>query len=329
MAAFPLKQARALVRAALAEDIGRGDITTNLLVPAKLQSRAVLLAKADGVIAGLPILALVFGKTVRIKLLTCDGQKIRRGQHLAELRGQARALLTGERTALNFIQRLSGIATLTQRFVAAVCDHRKSINHRRSQTAATIKILDTRKTTPTLRALEKYAVACGGGTNHRFGLYDQILIKDNHLALLRQSSSKLDYITTAICAARRKYPRVTLEIEVTTPAEAAEAAAAGADIIMLDNFSPAQIKKAVQLIVAAKPFRGGVRDKKQKPRKGFAATIEISGGVTLANVGKYAAAIRSALKTNPAALRAAISIGALTHSAPALDLSLEVNECSG
>lgn len=335
MREFPKQKAARLVRAALAEDIDSGgDITSQALIPAQAFARAVLMAKADGIIAGLPILPLVFGaldKRVEIKLLARDGQRIRRGQRLAELRGPARALLTGERTALNFLQRLSGIATLTRKFVAAVPGRRKGGCHRCCPNATAIQILDTRKTTPALRVLEKYAVACGGGANHRFGLHDQILIKDNHLKVLSLARAagagrREGVLTAAIRAARASHPRLPVEIETATPAEAAEAAAAGADIIMLDNFRPAQIPEAIKRIAAARLLSRGIVRKKQEPRTGFTAAIEISGGVTLANIGQYAAAIRAALRMANPPLRSCVGIstGALTHSAPALDLSLEV-----
>jgi nicotinate-nucleotide pyrophosphorylase (carboxylating) len=286
MPEFPLKEARRLVRAALAEDIGRGDITTNSVIPTGTIARGTLLAKVDGIVAGLPLLTLVFSlldRRVKIRFLTRDGDPCKPGQKLASLHGPARALLTGERTALNFIQRLSGIATLTHQFT-----HRVS--------ARRVRILDTRKTTPTLRALEKYAVACGGGTNHRFGLYDEILIKDNHLAVRRKAGAARSgrVIAGAVEAARKANPRATIEIETTTPAEAVEASEAGADIILLDNMKPAQMKKAVRLIAGR-------------------AKIEASGGITLSNIAAVAATGVDF-----------ISIGALTHSAPALDLSLEI-----
>jgi len=207
-----------------------------------------------------------------------DGQALAAGETLLEIAGPARALLTAERVALNFVQRLSGVATLTARYLAAVA-------------GTNVKILDTRKTTPGWRRFEKYAVACGGGTNHRVGLYDLILIKDNHLAALRDTPPNA--IAAAVRRARAQYPQLKVEVEADTLAQVAQAAEAGADIILLDNMAPDPLRIAVQLVARR-------------------ALTEASGGVNLTTV-------RAIAETGVDY----ISVGALTHSAPAVDIGLD------
>lgn len=278
--------------AALEEDCGRrpdgsyvfGDVTSDGAIPAERLAKAKLVAKADGVLAGLDVFARVFelcDPGVRIERLAADGQRIAPKQELLRLVGRARALLVGERTALNFIQRMSGTATLTAQYV--------------SRTAGRARILDTRKTTPGLRVLEKYAVRCGGGENHRIGLYDEAMVKNNHLDLagkdlalvLRELRAKLgdDFVITA---------------EARDESEAVAAVAGGADIVLLDNLTVSRMQALCPTLRAQRAAQG--------PRK---LEIEASGGITLANVDAVAA---SGVDR--------ISIGALTHSAPALDLSL-------
>ncbi len=272
---------RRLVRDALREDFGdRGDVTSIATIPASSRSTTRMIAKENGVVCGLAIAVEAFRQLDRhatIKLHVREGAKVRRGQIVLALRGKTRAILSAERVALNFVQQLSGVATLTHRFVEAA-------GHR-------VRILDTRKTTPLLRTLEKHAVRCGGGTNHRFGLHDQILIKDNHLAALAHHPHP---ILEAVARARKHWPKLTVEVECDTLAQVREAVEAKADILLLDNMTPAQLRQAVRLV------RGR-------------AKMEASGGVTLKNVGSIA---RTGVDC--------ISIGALTHSAPALDFSLEV-----
>ena len=267
-----------IVATALTEDVGSGDLTTNALVDPLLQYRAEILLKSRGVVAGLPIAEAVFralSSDVAFGSLVADGALIAEpGRAVARLEGPARAILTGERTALNLLGQLSGVATLTRRFVDEVA-------------GTGVVILDTRKTTPGMRALEKYAVRCGGGQNHRLGLYDAILIKDNHL---RAAGG----IRPAIDRARAALPRRPVEIEADTLAQVEEALAAGADRILLDNMSLAELREAVALV-------------------GGRAPLEASGGVTLATV-------RSIAETGVDF----ISVGALTHSAVSLDVSLEV-----
>ncbi|HOX01780.1 MAG TPA: carboxylating nicotinate-nucleotide diphosphorylase [Candidatus Paceibacterota bacterium] len=270
-----------VVRAALAEDVGAGDVTTLAIIPTDRSASARLVARDPLVVAGLEIARLAFlqlDPAVQFQPACADGDKAAAGQALARIDGPARALLTGERVALNFLQRLSGIATLTAQFVAAVAGTRA-------------QILDTRKTTPGWRALEKYAVRCGGGRNHRFGLYDQVLIKDNHLAALRDASP--DPVHAAVRLARARYPQLAVEVEADTLDQVRLAASAGADIILLDNMSLEELRAAVQIVDGR-------------------ARTEASGGVRLDSV-------RAIAETGVDF----ISAGALTHSARAADIALD------
>jgi nicotinate-nucleotide pyrophosphorylase (carboxylating) len=267
---------RALVRRALAEDFGWGDITTESLVPSDRRARAVVMAKSPCVLAGLDVAVEAFRQLdpgVEATTHHPDGRLVEPGTAVAELRGQAAALLSAERTALNLLQRLSGIATLTRRYVDAA--------------AGRIVILDTRKTTPLLRVLEKYAVRAGGGANHRNGLDDGILIKDNHLLLCAS-------LTGAVTTMRRLTREMPTEVEVESLAQVDEALAAGADIVLLDNLATPDIAEAVRRC------RGKAR-------------TEISGGVTLERIPELAATGADY-----------VSVGALTHSAPAADFSLDL-----
>ncbi len=268
------------IREWLAEDLGRGDVTTALLVPPDLGGRGQIVAKAPGVLAGIGVAAEVFrlvDPSVRFDPRADDGDELVPGQTVAELEGPLAAILGGERLALNLLQRLSGIATLTRAYVRAV-----------EGTGA--KILDTRKTTPGLRALEKYAVRVGGGHNHRFGLFDGILIKDNHIAAVGG-------VAEAVRRAKAGAPHhLKVEVEVTSLAELEAALRAGADLVLLDNMDEATIREAVRLAGGRVP-------------------LEASGNMTLKRVRRVAEAGVDY-----------ISVGALTHSAPALDLSLEVTQ---
>ena len=273
----------ALIRAALAEDIGSGDATTLALVPPTEQAEAVLLTRRACTVAGADVAAAVFRAVsgdVQVAVLIPDGTVARAGQTLVTMRGPAGSLLTAERTALNFMQRLCGVATLTREFVRRAAPFGAAI-------------LDTRKTTPTLRLLEKYAVRCGGGQNHRIGLYDRILIKDNHRALWRRANPE-GSLAGAVAAARARYPALPVEIEVEREDELRQVLPARPDWVLLDNMSPDRLRRCVMLC-----------DRQCK--------LEASGGITLANVEAVAATGVDA-----------ISIGALTHSAPAVDLSLEM-----
>lgn len=274
-----------LVRLALAEDLGeRGDLTSAALLPADLPGRAVFVARAEGVVAGLPaarlVCELVDPQLVFEEQLQ-DGTPVTPGTQLASVCGPMRSMLTAERTALNFLQRLSGVASLTAQYVAALGGSR-------------CKLLDTRKTTPGWRMLEKYAVRMGGGHNHRLGLCDGVLIKDNHLAAL---GSGTDVVARAVELARAKYGRtVPLEVEVDTLEQLRVALAAQPDIVLLDNMTPEQLREAVRQRDAVAPQ----------------VLLESSGGVTLATLPAIAA---SGVDR--------VSVGALTHSARALDIALD------
>jgi len=273
-----------MVRLALTEDVGGGDATTDALVDAAARARARIVAKQEGVIAGTSVAALAFRELdaeVRVTWAVPEGGAVKRGDAVAEIEGKARAILTAERVALNFLQRLSGIATMTRAFVKAV-------------EGTGVAILDTRKTTPGLRVLEKFAVLAGGGENHRFGLFDGILVKENHVLAaggLRQALER------AVEVGREK--KVPVVVEVRTVEEAEEAARSGVDRILLDNFTPSKIADVL----------------KRVPRGKKSPVLEVSGGVRLQNVRDFALPGISF-----------ISIGALTHSAPALDLSLLVEQ---
>jgi nicotinate-nucleotide pyrophosphorylase (carboxylating) len=270
-----------MVRRALAEDVGTGDVTTLATVAADATAHALMVAREPLVVCGLPLVEAVFKEVsaqIEIERLAEDGERAHKGQTLLRLRGPAGAMLTAERVALNFVQRLSGVATLTARFVEAVAGTRA-------------RILDTRKTTPGLRALEKYAVACGGGTNHRAGLFDRVLIKDNHLAALRHEPPNA--IEAAVRRAREKYPKLEVEVEADTLEQVEQALLVKADVILLDNMSNEDLRAAVWLV------------------NGRART-EASGGVTLA-------AVRAIAETGVDF----ISVGALTHSARAADIALD------
>ena len=267
---------RELVRRALAEDFGWGDVTTETIINREQKARGVIIAKSTCVMAGVEIAAEAFRQldpAAQITIKCPDGSRCERGTEVAGIRGHATALLTAERTALNFLQRLCGIATLTRQFVD-LADGR-------------IVVLDTRKTTPILRALEKYAVRAGGGVNHRSGLDDGILIKDNHIRLAGS-------VGGAVTQMRKSNREMPTEVEAESLAQVDEALEAGAEIILLDNLSTEEIIEAV------KRCRGR-------------AKTEISGGVTLQRMRELAATGADF-----------VSVGALTHSAPAVDLSFEI-----
>ncbi len=276
-------QYRELLRTLLVEDLGSGDVTTDSIVPADQLARGELLAKAPLVLAGVHLFVEVFrllDPVAKTEIPAHDGDELRPGDIPLKLHAHARALLTGERVALNLLQRLSGVATLTQSYVRAIEGTRASI-------------VDTRKTTPGLRALEKYAVRVGGGVNHRKDLGEAVLIKDNHIRLAGGVGKALAAVQTA-------RGRVAwIEVEVTNPDELHVALASRPDTILLDNMTPSQARAAVDEIRRTDPGR--------KIR------IEASGGITLSNVRQFAEAGVDW-----------ISVGALTHSAPAVDLSFEI-----
>jgi nicotinate-nucleotide pyrophosphorylase (carboxylating) len=275
------KEIRQVVASALAEDVGSGDVTTLATVAEAAKGRAEMRAREPLVVAGLALAEGAFcqlSQAVQVTRIAKDGQRVASGKPLLRVAGPARALLSAERVALNFVQRLSGVATLTAQFVDAVKGTRA-------------QILDTRKTTPGWRRLEKYAVACGGGQNHRLGLFDMVLIKDNHLAALKHESPNA--IAGAVQRARAKYPKLKVEVEADTLEQVEQAVAAGADMVLLDNMNVVRLRLAVQ---------------KCKDR----VLTEASGGVTLAGV-------RAIAETGVDF----ISVGALTHSARAVDIGLD------
>ena len=287
----PLEVLRDAAHRALAEDVGPGDITTTVFIPEGAQAKARIFCKETCALAGLPVAEQVFIEVDRSLVLaenTIDGSCLEKGAAVLLVEGSLRSILTAERAALNYLQHLSGIATVTRRFADA--------------TAGTkARILDTRKTTPGLRVLEKYAVACGGGLNHRIGLYDQFLVKDNHLAWWSGTEGDIEgkalpkaKLAEAVARARAHAPGVLLEFEADTLEQVALLAELGVDRILLDNMDEETMTKAVSLVAGR-------------------CELEASGNMTLARI--------------PAVARTGvdyISVGALTHSAPAIDFSLEV-----
>ncbi len=273
-----LRSLDSLIELAFEEDIGIGDITTESTVPPSQKGIGILQAKSEGIVAGLPIAEQTFRKlddTLIFRALVEDGDAVTAGTSIAEVQGSAKTILTGERTALNFLQRLSGVATLTSKFVKAVADY-------------DVKVVDTRKTTPGWRALQKYAVRIGGGHNHRFGLYDGVLIKDNHIVAAGG-------IHNAVQRAKEAAPHTAkIEVEVENFEQVNEALDAGVDILLLDNMSHDTTQQVVQLV-------------------GNRAVTEASGGITLEQVQAVASTGVDF-----------ISVGALTHSAMPLDISLKL-----
>lgn len=275
-----LKAAKALIQLALTEDVGTGDITTDNIIPAETRRKAKMVAKADGIVAGLPVAEMVFRELdpdLKWTVNTPEGSKVKKGDVLVEFEGTYRALLTGERTALNFLQRMSGIATMSGKYADAVKDFKTVI-------------LDTRKTLPGFRMLDKYAVKTGGATNHRIGLFDMAMIKDNHIEVAGG-------ITQAVNAVRSKVtPGIKIEVETTTLKQVQEAIDAEADIIMLDNMDTETMRRSVELIAGR-------------------AKVEASGNMTLDRLREVAATGVDY-----------ISIGALTHSVSALDISQRIED---
>lgn len=272
------------VKPALEEDRGGGDLSSIHAVPEKARARAHLVSRSAGVLAGIAVFARTFewvDPRARVEFLAEDGARIAPRAELARIEGSARALLTAERTALNFVQRLSGIATLTARYV---------------ERAGAARVLDTRKTTPNLRLLEKYAVRCGGGENHRFGLFDEVMVKENHIELAARSIPEvLRDIRKAVGA------RVRITSEARDEREALAGIEGGADVVLLDNMSAAELARLVPLL------------REEARRLGREVELEASGGIDLESVGAIA---RSGVDR--------LSVGALTHSAPALDLALDL-----
>lgn len=276
-----MQEYRAFVRAALEEDIGGGDATSLAVIPEGTTASAHMVARQQLVVSGIALARMAFEERSAQCIFSSerkDGTLVEKGATLLTIKGPARAILEGERVALNFAQHLSGVATLTRKFVDAIAGTKANI-------------LDTRKTLPGWRKLEKYAVTCGGGVNHRIGLYDMVMIKDNHLAALR--GAQPNAIAAAVNAARARWPKLKIEVEVDTLEQVTEAVAAKADIILLDNMPPETLRAAVRLI-------------------GPIAKTEASGGVNLLTVREIA-------ETGVDF----ISVGAITHSAPAADIALD------
>lgn len=275
-----LQAARILIDLALKEDVGDGDITTDNIIPAETRRKAKMVAKADGIVAGLQVAEMVFKSLdpeMNWIVKTPEGSKVKKGDVMVEFEGTYRALLTGERTALNFLQRMSGIATMSGKYADAVKDFKTVI-------------LDTRKTLPGFRMLDKYAVKTGGASNHRIGLYDMAMIKDNHIEVAGG-------ITNAVNAVRSKIMEgIKIEVETTTLEQVQEALDAGADIIMLDNMDNETMRQSVELIAGL-------------------AKVEASGNMTLERLREVAATGVDY-----------ISIGALTHSVSALDISQRLED---
>jgi nicotinate-nucleotide pyrophosphorylase (carboxylating) len=276
-----------LIDFALTEDLGdEGDVTSRATIPDDLPGRAAFVARSDGVLAGVEAAARVCARVdhqLQFTPIRADGYRLGKRETFATVEGPMRSILTAERTALNFLQRLSGVATLTRQYVDAVA-------------GLPVKVLDTRKTTPGWRLLEKYAVRVGGGTNHRVGLHDMVLIKDNHLAAMRNANPGANDIQAAIDAARSRFPKLRVEVEVDSLEQLDRALAVGPDFVLLDNMSVDQLRVAVARRNETAP---GVQ-------------LESSGGVTLQT-------IRAIAETGVDR----ISIGALTHSAKALDIALD------
>lgn len=270
----------ALIRAAITEDIGTGDVTSEFFISAEARSKANLVAREPGVMSGSEIARTVFGEidpATEVRVLVADGSAFEKGDTLMEISGPTRAVLSAERTALNFLQRLCGVATMARRYVDAVKPH-------------PVKVLDTRKTTPGWRLLEKAAVKDGGGTNHRIGLYDQVMVKDNHLV----AAGGIDALQAAIDRVKAARPGIKVQLEADRLEQVEKfLSLRGVDMILLDNMSTDTLRAAVKL-------------------NGGRVFLEASGGITLSTIGDVAATGVDA-----------ISVGALTHSARALDLALD------
>ena len=274
-----------LVRQALAEDVGSGDATTLALVPPDHVARGIIRSRQPCTVAGLLVTRAVFEELsadIILEDVVADGEACPAGHTIATVTGDARAILTGERTALNFLQRLCGIATLTRAYADALGDSRT-------------RILDTRKTTPGLRCLEKYAVTCGGGENHRFGLHDRVMVKDNHRLFAQLTGP--GGIGRAVAACREQYPALQVEVEADTLAQADDAIRAGADYVLLDNMTDDELRQAVR----------------RRNEHDTDTLLEASGGITLARLPALAAIGLDF-----------ISCGALTHSVPAVDIGLDL-----
>ncbi len=293
---FDLKEIEGIVQLAIKEDIGTGDITSKIFIPEGSESDGILMAKEAGIIAGLPVVGYVLSQIDKDLIFTEnieDGSRVEKGSEIASVKGLTLSLLSAERLVLNFLQRLSGIATATNKFVERV-DRYKT------------QILDTRKTAPGWRCLEKYAVKIGGGVNHRMGLYDQILIKDNHLKIMESEKENGD-IGSLVKKAREQVSNgVLIEVEVEDLCQIKEMVDAGVDIILFDNMAPSKICEAIEIVKELENSRDA--------GKSSEILTEASGNITIENVEEYAKAGVDR-----------ISVGMITHSARALDISFEIS----
>ncbi len=283
-----------VVQSAIKEDIGKGDITSEIFISRDSKSEGIFIAKEDGIVAGLPVVKYVFSQIDKNLVFTSnieEGSGVNKDTTIANVKGSTLSILSAERLVLNFLQRLSGIATLTNRFVEKIKRHKT-------------QIMDTRKTTPAWRYLERYAVRVGGGVNHRMGLYDQILIKDNHLKIMRVDREKNGSFTELIKKARSQIDNgVLIEVEIEDITHVEDALDAGVDIIMFDNMRPTEINTALDMI----------KEYERKHKMPKAVLTEVSGNITLKNIEAYA---QTGVDR--------ISVGAITHSAKSLDISLEI-----
>jgi len=295
-AEFDFEEIKEIVQLAIKEDIGAGDITSKIFIPEGSESEGILIAKETGIIAGLPVARYVLSQIDKDLLLTVnieDGSRVEKGSVIASVKGLTLSLLSAERLVLNFLQRLSGIATATNRFAEKVRGYKT-------------QILDTRKTTPGWRYLEKYAVKTGGGANHRMGLYDQILIKDNHLKIMESEKENGDISSLVRKAREQIADEVLIEVEVEDLCQIKDVMDAGVDIILFDNMVPSKTSEAVEM----------VKEFENSRRAGTGRTIltEASGNITVKNVEEYAKAGVDR-----------ISVGMITHSARALDISFDIS----
>ncbi|MHC4139673.1 MAG: carboxylating nicotinate-nucleotide diphosphorylase [Planctomycetota bacterium] len=294
-AEFDFEEIKEIVQLAIKEDIGAGDITSKIFIPEGSESDGKLIAKETGIIAGLPVAEYVLSQIDKDLLLTVnieDGSRVEKGAVIARVKGLTSSLLSAERLVLNFLQRLSGIATATNMFTERVKGYKT-------------QILDTRKTTPGWRYLEKYAVKTGGGANHRMGLYDQILIKDNHLKIMDSEKENGDMGSLVKKAREQIADEVLIEVEVEDLCQIKDVMDAGVDIILFDNMVPSKVNEAVETVKESGNSRGG---------SGRDILTEASGNITIENVEEYA---KSGVDR--------ISVGMITHSARALDISFDIS----
>lgn len=315
-----------IVKRALKEDIGSGDVTTRFFLSPCESFTGTVYAREKGIVCGVKIAEKAFrlaSKQARIKIHAGDGAGVRPGTRIMTVTGD-RNILAAERTALNFLQRLSGIATLTSKFVKRVCAERGRVRG-----STPVRILDTRKTTPGLRRLEKYAVACGGGTNHRTGLYDAVLIKDNHIKGMKDKGRRMkvkdkgpalqgmkasEFVKKQIMRIRRKHPKITVEMEAQNLAQVRLALDCAVDIILLDNMPRSALRRSIAMIRSPHPIRLGQRKERNAlGTQSRGPLIEVSGGINLKTAGAIA-------RLGPDR----ISVGQLTHSPKAIDISFEI-----